>query len=376
MIFLLPLASALTLEEAVARAAEVNPDAIVATLEQKQAGLEETQAWFALGLTPTLKYGTRFTATGSNGGLSWEVQAGVLDPVAWMEGGRRHAEAEAQRWTAAATTLDAQYAAAALYYEALTAEAGVESARLSVAAAQGTLDAATARVKAGLESELSGRAAQLELLAAQANLDQAQARLNIARARLSRALEEDIGRLTPPEPLTLPEAVDSPWLKSLASSMDAARWNHNRRIAGILPAGYAGFGQEYDETGWHADIGLTWTLEGIAVPFLKERQAALDQRIAQVQYDAVKRDLDLGLTESKENARAARALADAARMREKVAVESLDVGQARLSAGIASILEVLRLQDQAVQARTDRVNAELNEALALLVARKVAGVPW
>ncbi|HNC99718.1 MAG TPA: TolC family protein [Myxococcota bacterium] len=170
--------------------------------------------------------------------------------------------------------------------------------------------------------------------------------------------------------------MDPLWLKVAAASRESARWAHIGGIAGLFPAGNLSVGQDAGAPTWTLSVGLSWTFDGIAGPFLRERGLALESRIAQVQYEALRRDLDLGLLEAKEQARAARAVAEAARAREELATATLEVGQARLSAGLASVLEVLRLQDDVVEARADRIEAERGEAYALLAARQVAGVSW
>jgi outer membrane protein TolC len=377
LLLLLSPAYALTLDEAVARAAEVDPAAVVAELDWRKSQLEAGEAWADLGPTPSLRASRRFSGGAVADSSSATVAIGVLDPPAWLDAGAASSSARALRHTAEATTLDAQYASATLYYRVLAAEAALTAAREGERFATAT--ATTARVSAGLESELVGRSARLGLLEAQALTAQAEADVAVARAALSRALEQDIDALeAPAAPLALPEDTrGSPWLDVAAARVAAAKWAHASAVAGIFPTG----GIEAESAAgtfedWSLTLGLTWTFDGLAGPFLRAREAALEQKIQTVQLDALERDLDVTLTTAREQARAADRVSEAAKAREILAAESLQVGQTRLSVGLASSLEVLRLQDEAAKARRDRVKAELDAALSRLEGRRVAGIAW
>jgi outer membrane protein TolC len=379
LLLLLSPAYALTLDEAVARAAEVDPAAVVAELDWRKSQLEAGEAWADLGPTPSLRASRRFSGGAVADSSSATVAIGVLDPPAWLDAGAASSSARALRHTAEATTLDAQYASATLYYRVLAAEAALTAAREGERFATATATATTARVSAGLESELVGRSARLGLLEAQALTAQAEADVAVARAALSRALEQDIDALeAPAAPLALPEDTrGSPWLDVAAARVAAAKWAHASAVAGIFPTG----GIEAESAAgtfedWSLTLGLTWTFDGLAGPFLRAREAALEQKIQTVQLDALERDLDVTLTTAREQARAADRVSEAAKAREILAAESLQVGQTRLSVGLASSLEVLRLQDEAAKARRDRVKAELDAALSRLEGRRVAGIAW
>jgi len=379
LLYLFSFAHALTLDEAVERAAEVDPDAVVAELEWRGARLQATEAWADLGPTPSLRASRRFSGGAVADTSTAAVDLGVLDPPAWLDASSASASARAMRHTAEATRLDAQYAAATLYYRVLAAEAALAAAREGERFASATSTATGARVSAGLESELAGRSARLGLLEAQALTAQAEADVAVARAALSRALEREIDALEPPAaPLALPEDTrGSPWLDAASARVDAAKWSHAAAVAGIFPTGgiqaesAAGTPQD-----WSLTLGVTWTFDGLADPFLRAREAALEQKIQSIELDALVRDLDLTLITAREQARAADRVAEAATAREDLADESLVVGQTRLSVGLASSLEVLRLQDEAAKARRDRVRAELDAALARLDGRRAAGTPW
>lgn len=379
LLLLFSAAHALTLDETVRRAAEVDPLAVVAELTARQSRLDAAEAWVQLGPTPSFSASRRFAAGTTADTNALQVSLDVLDPVAWLDSGSASALARSMQHEAVATSLDAQYAAATLFYTVLAAEAALAAAQEGERFAQATTDATAARVTAGLESELAGRSARLGLLEAQARTAQAEADVAIARAALSRALQQDVDALeAPSSALAIPDDTsDSPWIDAARAQLSVAKWDHASAIAGIFPTGTVAANSTLGTIeDWSLTLGMTWEFDGLAGPFLRARRAALEQKIEVVQLDAVERDLALGLTTAREQARAADRVAEAARAREELADESLKVGQTRLSVGLASSLEVLRLQDDAADARADRVNAELDAATARLEARRVAGQGW
>ncbi|MDP2312098.1 MAG: TolC family protein [Pseudomonadota bacterium] len=379
-LFLLASAAhALTLDEAVRRAAEVNPDAVVAELEWRQARLDAAEEWTGLGPTPSFSASRRIAGGASADSDSLRVSLDVLDPTRWLDAGSASAVARAAGHSSDATTLDAQYAAATLFYTVIAAEAGLAAAQEGERYAEATAQATAARVTAGLESELAGRSARLGLLEAQAVTAQSEADVAIARASLVRALQQDVGAVeAAPGALDLPDAATgSPWIDAADAELAAAKWSHASAIAGIFPTGSIAADSTLGTLpDWTLTLGVTWEFDGLAGPFLRARRAALEQQIEVVQLDALQRDLSLGLTTAREQARAADRVAEAARAREELADESLQVGQTRLSVGLASSLEVLRLQDDAAKARADHVQAELDAVTARLEARRVAGIGW
>ncbi len=375
---LLSHASALTLDDAVRRAAQVNPDAVVASLEWKQDRVAAAEAWAGLGVTPSLALRRTFAGGAVSDANSLSVGVGVLNPPAWFNAAEQSAQARGSGRLAEATTLDAQYAAAQLYYEALAAQAALAAAEEGERFAKATSDATGARVAAGLESELSGRSARLGLLEAQATAAQAEANVAITRGRLGRALQQEIDTLTPAAPLPLPgEELASPWIGASEETLRAARWEHAETLAGLAPVGFLGATAALSSlNAWSLSVGMTWTFDGLAGPFLRVRDAALAREIAEVRLEALERDIDAGIFVARQEARAATRMAEAAQAREALADESLVVGQTRLSVGLSSSLEVLRLQDDAAKARADHIAADLAVAASHLEARRLAGTPW
>lgn len=380
MILLLDAAWALSLDEAVGRAAELDATAVVATLSWRQAQLDAAERWANVGLTPSLSWHSITQGATSTESTDFNLSVGALQPSAWFDAAEQSAQARAARFTADGTSLDAQYAVAVLYHGVVSAEAALAAAEEGQAAARATAEAARARVAAGLDSELVGKSAEAALLLANATRARAEAGVTVTRLQLARALQlpaSDLGSIEPALPLPLPgDEQASPFLGAARASLAAARWEHGQDLAGLLPSGSLTASTPLDPVSWRVTLGATWTFDGLAGPFLRERNSALAVKIAEVQLDALERDLQLAVASAREEARAAREVAVAARAREELAAVSLEVGQLRLTAGLASTLEVLLLQEALAGARADRVSSELDEAVAILEARRAAGMGW
>lgn len=378
VLLLVATAHALTLDQAVHRAAEVNPDAAISALEWRQAQLDAAHAWASQGLTPSASASRTFAAGSTVDSTAVGLDVGVLNVPGWFDALQHSADARAARSVSDATSLDAQYAVAGLFYSAVSAQAGLDAARAGEGFAKATADATAARVAAGLESELAERSARLGVLEAQAETARAEAAEAIAMASLERALEQDVDGLEPAAVPELPaEAGRSPWLDAANASVDAAKWQVGQRWTELLPVGQLSANSSFAALNtWSITLGVSWSWDGVAGPFLDARSAVLSKQIAEIERDALERDLDLQLRIAREQARAAERVAEAARARQQLAEESLQVGQARLAVGLATSLQVLRLQDDAASARADKVAAELDEVLARLEARRVAGLGW
>lgn len=387
LLFIQPL-FALTLDEAVARASTVDPDVVIASLSWKSTALETTATWASRGVSPSLS-ASRTWAGGAvtDSGPSLSVAIDVLDVAGWFEASQQGAINRQEQESLDATRLDVQYAAAALFYSALAADAALTAAQRGEVYAKSTLEAAQARVAAGLENELTEGSARLGYLSAQATVASAEASRTIAYARLERALQMPLDPLVAPTTeLSMPEGIDSPWLRAEAEAVTAAQMGHGAAIAELFPTpsltvsspslGATPATSTLGPNTWALTFAGSWTFDGVIGPFVRARQGGLEVQIAQAQYEALRLDLELGLTTAREQVRVMKRLTEVARAREALAEASLQVGQARLAAGLAAPLEVLRLQDEAASARADRVQAELSAALAILEARRIAGMGW
>jgi outer membrane protein TolC len=376
VIALVAVARALTLEEAVARAAEVNPLGVVAEIEWRQLQLEAAETWSALTITPEIGAERTWVRGTEVSDSRVEVSLGLLNPTGWFDALEQSAQARSARGVAEATVLDAQYAAAVLYFEALTARRAVELATRSLAEGEATLEVTRARAAAGIEPALHAQAAEAHVVRARAGLGLARARLDNARARLARALEQDVGEIADaPLPTPPAGATRSPWIAASDALIDAARLEHAEAWAELLPS--ATLSAETNPTAdyWTVTLQGTWTVDGVG-PVLRARWAALETRKQRVYRDGLRRDFDVGIETGANEARALAGVAEAARVEEELAQAALEAGLAQLRAGLIDGLDVVQLQDDVLDARRDRVDAELEQAYAVLEARRLAGEAW
>lgn len=372
-----PTASALTLPEAVSRAAEVDPDSIIAALSARSSASQGVEAWADLGVTPSVSLSQTFGAVASS---RLSVNVGLLNPPAWFDALAVGSATTGARASAEATARDAKYAVAVMWYQAFAADEAEELAQTSLSEARGTADAAEARLRAGLASELDAKAARLGVLDAQAALASAQSTRFIALAALSSALQMDVVKVDAVEAPVMPtETGVSPWIRVYEASVQEARWYEASSIAALFPT--AGLSAQTTlfpaapTNTWAVSLNATWSFSGIVSPFLDVQQAHLDRRIAEVQLDQARREDSLALAIARAQVDAARARTSAAQDGEKLAAETVAVGRARLGAGLISTLDVLKLQEQQAQARVKRVSAELDLALAVLDSRRLVGLP-
>jgi outer membrane protein TolC len=370
------VANALTLEETVARAAEVSPSAVIAELEWRQARLDAAEKWSGMTITPEITVERSWVASTVVEDGALKARVGLLDVPAWFGALDASSEARAARWGATATALDAQYAAALLYFEIVAADGAVQSARLTAEEAQRTLTAARARATAGLDDELMAQTAEVHALETAAELARAEADRRNARARLSRALEQDIGEIASAALPALPgETSASPWLDAYDARAASARYEELGAWSELLPSAELQADAKLGGDDWRVTLQGRWTIDGVG-PFLRARRAALEKQAVAVARDGLQRDLDLGIATAVEDAQASALVAQAARARVALAEKALGVGQARLSVGLIDTLDLLQLQRDVRKAREDVVEAGLAEAVAVLEARRVAGVAW
>lgn len=378
MIVLLSAAHALTLQGAVERAAEVDPNAEIASLEARKDALEAGRAWSTLGLTPSLSAGRSWAGGATTAESSVSVSLGALDATRWLDAAERSSVAQASRLAARGTTLDAQYAAATLYVAAVQAERALEAARLTETSAAELSEAVAGRVRAGLDSTLLGQSAEAGHLLARAERARADARVRQARLALQYALQMDeLGPLEDPPSLDLPTSPESsPWLEAAEAEREAARWAHWEAAAGWLPKGGLSASSALEPMSWTVSLTGTWSLPGVVGPLLRERSRALDVRIAELSYDTLRRQLTMAEAVAADQARTAQEVKEAQAARVALAEAAVAAGKLGVSAGVSATLDLLRLQDDLAGARADLVAAELDHLTAVLEARRVAALPW
>lgn len=376
MILLVGCAFALTLDEAVERAGKVNPYAVAADLEWRMLRMEAADTWSLLSVQPELTVERRWVAGSVSGEGRMRVTSNVLDARGWFDALEQSAQARSSRSVSEATALDAQYAAAVLYVEAVAAEGLRDAAARFVAEAARTLEATQARVRAGMDSQIMLRTAEVQALEAGTALQRAESGVKNTRARLARAIEQDVDFLVPvrlePPPA---EPARSPWIEAQREVGVAARMEHAQSWAELLPTAEIQAETPLGVDEWTVSLQGTWTLDG-AGPLLRARRAALAIRQSDVLTRGLQLDHDVAVTTGREDARSLAEEVASARARVELAVEALGVGQARLLVGLIDTLDVIKLQEDVVDARVDQIDAELEEAYAVLEARRLAGTPW
>lgn len=366
----------MTLEEAVARAREVDAYTAAAELEWRVLQMEAAERWSALGLSPEVTLERRWTRNAVAEQGEMKVTTGVLNAPLWFDALEQSAQARSGRRVAEATALDAQYAAAVLYFEALAGESLRDAATFFRDEAERTLATTRARVTAGLDSPLMLRAAEVQAMEARAALARAESTALNARARLSRAVGQEVGELTPTRVAPPPaEPARSPWIASYTEQAAAARFERAQSWSELLPSAELSAEAPLGGGPWTVALQGTWTFDGLG-PVFRARAAALAAKQAEVLADGLQRDHDLGVATGREDARSLAEVVAWAREREALAAESLAEGQARLGVGLLDTLDVIELQEDVVKARVDRVEAELEEAYVVLEARRLAGIPW
>lgn len=367
----------MTLPEALDRAAEVDPDSIIAVLQSRKESAQTAEAYANLGFTPRVSVSQTFGSTPSS---DLSVSVSLLDPPAWLSAFAQGANSQAARANADALARDTRYGVAVMWFQAFAAEEAEDLAQSSLSEARGTADAAEARLRAGLTSELDAKAARLGVLNAQATLASAQSSRFIALARLSSALQTEVIQVDAPRPPEMPDGTGtSPWIAVYEANVRQARWDEAAAWASLFPtaslSGTRSLLPVSNSAAWAITLSASWSFSGVLAPFLNVQEAHIDRKIAEVQLEQRKRIDALDVSIARAQVDAARARRSAAVDGEKLAAETVVVGKARLGAGLISTLDVLKLQEQEAQARVQRVGAELDLALAVLDSRRLSGLP-
>lgn len=376
MILLAACAFALTLDEAVSKAREVNPYAVAADLEWRRLRMEAAGTWSLLTITPEISIERRWGGGITSDQGEMKVTANVLNVPGWFDALEQSAQARSSRHVSDATALDAQYAAAVLYFEALAAEGMLKASREFVTESGRTLDATKARVQAGLDSELMLRTAEVQALEAATALQRAESGVRNSRARLSRAIEEEVDTLVPVRVAPPPDQpARSPWIDAQREQTAAARMEHAQLWSELLPTAAIVAEAPLGVDAWTVSLQGTWTIDGIE-PILRARATALAVKQSEVLVRGLQLDHDLWMDTGREDARSLAEAVKSAEARVDLSIQALQVGQARLIVGLIDTLDVIKLQEDVVDARVDRITAELEEAYAVLESRRVAGTPW
>jgi outer membrane protein len=398
---------ALTLREAIARAAVHSPE-----VEAASAGETEAEASRVASSTtrPELRASTSpGYATGVPapvlGGLPAiarvDLHATLFDPARLAVEEQARAELARAGGTLAATRVEAARFAAELFSRCLLDASLVEAAGAKTAA----LERARARSEA---LEQLGRATRLDV--GRARLAEAEARQAEAEARTARKLDEAALRTRlgwpPGMPLRLDAAsvavlaADPPGADALAMARaadpelraltkvaarlaTAARWK-GRSYLPVIQAG-AEYARLYKTADWDLYYPAfqpdSWSVAAqISVPLWTGGRAAaetaeLRARLAQVeaQRRGRERDLDEALASAGAAVERGRAGRELAGQREELAEESLRVTQALLAEGRVDPVDVAAAEAQLAEARRATASAEHAWRLARLARLVLLG---
>lgn len=409
-------ADTLTLEQAVQRAQERNPDAKIAAarIEEAAAGIRQADSAFWPHLqvsagyqrtnNPMQAFGSilsqraftpdvNFNSPGDTDDLN--LRAGVVYPL--LSGGRDSAARdmansgyEAARAGAAAVKNQLAFEVARAFFTTLKAEKFMAAAEANVKALESNYDVAKRRFNAGtaLKSDMLDVGVQL----ARAREDRAKVKNAAAIAKKSLANLLDAGdEEVCPNPagptILIPESPDyehHPELKAVREKISAAEAAVRKANAGYYPR-VSAFGRYDHDQGWMYDgTGDSWTagvmleadlFDGMLTSGrVQEARSQLIQ--AQEEERRTKLRLDLEMTQ-------ARLSLDEARQRlavtEQAAVqaeESAQLTRARFEQGLTTTTELLSAETALTAAKVRRAESEADERIAVAMVRKAAGISF
>jgi outer membrane protein TolC len=402
-----------TLEEALERAARVDPNYMAAMRGIVDAKWQQRAA-YTVFIVPAVTL--QLTRTHSNvdffnigtGGLTNKITQAqadlrlnlfsgfskVFDVGATGAGvaGAEANEIEAKFQTALLTESD--------YYDVLAQRELTRVAEERVRRAQEQLAVARARVVSGAAVQTDSLQLLLELTRAQVDLLQQRALLRVARIQLGRrigvAVPVDAAPLAKlpegPLPVTEQQAVaealnEGPRFMGAQADARAAESAYKSALGGYLPrvdlfASWQAFGDEIflpDETRrWLYGLQVSFPIWNNAQREIQLSLAKTRREVARVLRDDTERAVRRDVIEAYEVFTTARASAQLAQEAVVVARENLRVQEQRYRAGATTILDLLSSQVSMVEAEAGLVQARQAERLALagleaLLGRRIYG---
>ena len=389
-----------TLEEALERAAGVDPNYIAAMRGIVDAKWQQRAAYtvFIVPATTLQLSQTRSNLDFFNigtGGLTNKITQAqadfrlnlfsglskVFDVGATRAGvaGAEANEIEAKFQTALLTESD--------YYDVLAQRELTRVAQERVRRAAEQFDIARARVVSGAAVQTDSLQLLLELTRARVGLLQQQARLRVARIQLGRRIgvplpvdAAPLARLPEgPLPITEQQAVmevlqQGPRLLGAQADARAAENAYKSALGGYLPrvdlfATWQAFGDEVflpdDTRRWLYGVQLSFPIWNNAQREIQLSLAKSSREVARALRDDTERAVRRDVIEAYEVFTTARASARLAREAVVVARENLRVQEQRYRAGATTILDLLSSQVSMVEAEAGLVQARQAERLAL-----------
>jgi len=290
-----------------------------------------------------------------------------------------------------ATTIDVARSVARAYYQFLSADALVQSARESIKAAQANLKNVDDRRAAGAATDLDHERAAASVARAEQDLADAE----LASALAGRGLETLSG-LTPapaeasPEDDLHGEGQLNGWLTLAASTPgqrvaqrlgEAAEQNRKAANRALFPT-LAGSAQERitNATGFSGrtsaytlQLVLSWKLDYGTIASNDAQTAALD--VQRVRVERTRRASEDSAFEAYRRVEAGVAKSRAARAQASAATRAAALSADRYSAGVATQLDVTQAQRDAFLAAAAKIQADADLAFARASLRLASGVP-
>ena len=398
---------AMTLEEALLRATELDPNYVAAMRQVADAEWTRRSAW-SVFLIPAIsaqlnarKFSSEFFNIGTGEPASRIVDASIDARLNLFSGlakfndlSRSQAEVQGAR----ADELGARFESALFtesdYYDVLAQRELTRVATDRVRRAEEQLAVAVARVISGAAVQTDSLQLLLELTEAQVELLRQGARLKVARHQLGRRVGfpgpvDAVALDTLPAP-ALPVSEQEAVTEAVASSPAAisARADERATAAGVRSARGAYlpsvdlFGQysATDEDFFPSAISrsvfgvsFSWPLWNNALREITVSRATTAREVAR----AVRKDIELALrrdvVEAYEAYEAARAAADLAATAVVVATENLRVQQERYRAGATTIIDLITSQVSLSEADAGLVQARHSTRLALSGLEAILG---
>ena len=415
----------LTLEQAIRRAFENNPDLAMDAPAQAAANSElaasragylpriDVEQSVLGGNNPVYVFGTlltqrHFTAANFDlGSLNkpdalQNLQTRLLAQQNIWDFGRTRQRVEASRLGVEVTDWNHQdhlrqvlLAVIEAYYSVSLSNASLEAARAALQSSEATVRQAQARFDSGLAVEADLLRSQVYLAAARQQEIQALGQGEMARAALNRLMGEPIGKswgetaplVTTPFPTPSEEALLAelrkrrPDYQRLKAEASQAELEVSGRKAQLLPTLGAFAAWEADNpslrdaggSNWSAGISLRWNVfaGGADSALLQAARHRLEQK--QLQLKAMESAMTLEVHQSLVRVRSAEQQVQAMQAAEAQSQEALRILRNRYEAGLATMTDLLLAEAARSAARTALAEAIYRHRLSIAQMEFAAG---
>ncbi|HEX7152125.1 MAG TPA: TolC family protein [Thermoanaerobaculia bacterium] len=398
------LLAVLTLDEAVARALEQNPQQQVAlataAAADEQALIARASRW------PVVTADARVARWQSKAflpkqllsriperidviGPTNDVSAGVDVRYTLWDSGRRDAEidaaqcgANAARAEVSTTRAQLAFAVHEAYFRLLASNAALEAARARLTRAEEHVRIAGIRKSAGASPQMDVVRARVEVARAKADVASAQADASVARGALNTLLGQspDTDIDVAPATLAAEEAtIERPEIAAQRERVAAQKRlvSATKSASGPRVGVQGAYGLRDDE--WIAD-DQEWSI-GVGVELdlfdrgRKHRVARANQELAreEARLQQLQASVDQEVWSARANVREVRAAVEATVAAVTEAQEALRLARARYDAGAGTINDLLDAEAALTQAEALRIGTVYQEQIALSALKKASG---